>query len=182
MKLEVTVDGEARTVEVDLDRGVLRWNGREIPIKVGPDGFARTEIEIAGEKFAVEGWPPELADPPGAVVVNGERFAAAVVRSAGGAHVPSRPSAPVGLPAPSAPAPTSAGGTVVLPPMPGRVVELRVREGESVVKGQVLLVLEAMKMRNEVVAPVAGRVASLPVQVGSNVRAREPLAVLAPTP
>ncbi|HXQ93997.1 MAG TPA: acetyl-CoA carboxylase biotin carboxyl carrier protein subunit, partial [Thermoplasmata archaeon] len=62
------------------------------------------------------------------------------------------------------------------------VVELRVREGESVVKGQVLLVLEAMKMRNEVVAPVAGRVASLPVQVGSNVRAREPLAVLAPTP
>jgi biotin carboxyl carrier protein len=84
------------------------------------------------------------------------------------------------VPPPSAAEPQApvVGGTVVLPPMPGRVVEIRVREGEKVAKGHVLLVLEAMKMRNEVLAPVAGTVTALKVQVGSNVRAREPMVVL----
>ncbi|HEV8049856.1 MAG TPA: biotin/lipoyl-containing protein [Thermoplasmata archaeon] len=181
MKLAVTVDGETHTVELDLDRGLLRWKGRDVPVKLGPDAFAKSELEIAGEKFVVEGWPPGNPDPPGPVVVNGERFVAAIVRSSGTTPSVSAPVPNASTAAPAAsPAPPS-GGTVVLPPMPGRVVEIRVHEGDTVAKGQVLLVLEAMKMRNEVVAPVAGRVTSLPVPVGANVRAREPLVVLAPT-
>ncbi|MCI4326243.1 MAG: biotin/lipoyl-binding protein [Thermoplasmata archaeon] len=181
MKLAVTVDGETRTFEVDLERGVIRWEGRELPAKVVQDSFARVELEIAGEKFLVEGWPAGPTDVPGPLVANGERFVASLVRS-----VVAPPPPPPG--APTRPAPTPAaepaapaeGGTVVVPPMPGRVVEIRVREGEAVAKGHVLLVLEAMKMRNEVLAPVAGTVTAVKVQVGSNVRAREPMVVLAP--
>jgi biotin carboxyl carrier protein len=66
--------------------------------------------------------------------------------------------------------------------MPGRVVEIRVKVGEEVTKGQVLLVLEAMKMRNEVLAPVPGVVATLRVEVGTNVRAGEPMVLLRPKP
>jgi biotin carboxyl carrier protein len=180
MKLEVTADGEKRTFEVDLDRGVLRWEGRELPVKVVQDVFAKVELEVAGEKLIVEGWPPGFPDPPAPLVVNGERFAAAVARSSGATFATRprpAPAAPAGAPSP----PVSAGeGTPVVPPMPGRVVEIRVRAGETVTKGQVLLVLEAMKMRNEVVAPVAGTVASIRVEVGANVRAREPMVVLTP--
>jgi biotin carboxyl carrier protein len=183
MKLAVTVDGETRTVEVDLDRGVLRWDGHEVPANLVQDGFAKVELEIAGEKFLVEGWPPGNADPPAPLVVNGERFAATIVRSTVPAATPSRPApAPVAAAAPSpSPAP-SAGGTPVLPPMPGRVVELRVHEGDRVTKGQVLLVLEAMKMRNEVASPVAGIVASVHVAAGANVRAREAMLTVRPDP
>jgi|HubBroStandDraft_3_1064219.scaffolds.fasta_scaffold229013_2 biotin carboxyl carrier protein len=179
MKLAVTVDGETRTLEVDLERGVVRWEGRELPAKVVQDSFAKVELEIAGEKFIVEGWPAGPTDVPGPLVANGERFAASIVRSAVAAPPPT-PDAPARVPPPSAAEPQApvVGGTVVLPPMPGRVVEIRVREGEKVAKGHVLLVLEAMKMRNEVLAPVAGTVTALKVQVGSNVRAREPMVVL----
>jgi biotin carboxyl carrier protein len=182
MKLEVTVDGEKRTLEVDLERGVVLWEGREVPLRVVQDVFAKVELEIAGEKFIVEGWPPGNPDPPGPLVVNGERFAAAVVRASVARSAPARaaPSAP-GPPNAAPPAPTE-GGTSVLPPMPGRVVELRVREGERVTKGQVLLVLEAMKMRNEVVAPFAGTVVAVRVAAGANVRSGEPMVVLRPDP
>jgi len=64
--------------------------------------------------------------------------------------------------------------------MPGRVVEVKVREGEAVVKGAVLLVLEAMKMRNELTSPIDGVVRDLRVREGANVRARELMLVLVP--
>jgi biotin carboxyl carrier protein len=180
MKLEVTVDGEARTLEVDLERGVVPWKGRDMPVKVVQDGFARVELEIAGEKFVVEGWPPGNPMPPGPLAVNGERYAASVVRSAAPPTAGRAAAAPPPAAKP-APSPGSPGeGTPVLPPMPGRVVELRVRVGEEVTKGQVLLVLEAMKMRNEVVAPVAGTVATVRVEVGTNVRAGDPMVLLRP--
>jgi biotin carboxyl carrier protein len=59
--------------------------------------------------------------------------------------------------------------------MPGKVLELRVKDGDRVEKGQVLLVLEAMKMRNEVASPAAGVVAGLAVAAGANVRAKDVL-------
>jgi acetyl/propionyl-CoA carboxylase alpha subunit len=62
----------------------------------------------------------------------------------------------------------AAGGTVSTQ-MPGRVVRLCVQAGEEVVKGQPLLVVEAMKMENEMKAPVAGRVAEIFVVEGQTV-------------
>lgn len=67
------------------------------------------------------------------------------------------------------------GAAKVRPPMPGRVVALKVREGDEVQKGQVLLVLESMKMQNEVLAPHGGRVAKVHAREGQVV---EPSAVL----
>lgn len=60
-------------------------------------------------------------------------------------------------------------------PMAGGVVAVHVREGETVTAGQVLAVLEAMKMEHPVRAPIAGRVASVTVSAKSQVRARQPL-------
>jgi glutaconyl-CoA/methylmalonyl-CoA decarboxylase subunit gamma len=181
MKLEVTVDGEHWTFELDLERGVLRFDGRDVPVRVVQDAFAKVELELAGEKFAIEGWPPGTPEVPGPLVANGEQFRVALVRSSSASSAHRRPSAPEAPSATPAPAPSApAGGTVVLPPMPGRVVEVRVKAGESVTKGQVLLVLEAMKMRNEVLAPVSGTVVSVESKVGANVRAREPMVTLRP--
>jgi glutaconyl-CoA decarboxylase len=64
--------------------------------------------------------------------------------------------------------------------MPGKVVEVRVKEGETVRSGQVLVVLEAMKMRNEVPSPAAGRVTDLRVSPGSSASAREPMLRIVP--
>ena len=67
----------------------------------------------------------------------------------------------------SAPAPT--GGEQITAPMPGNILKVQVREGESVRKGAVLMILEAMKMENEIMAPCDGKVVSLRVQEGAAV-------------
>ena len=87
--------------------------------------------------------------------------------------------APKAAPAPAA-APKSAGaGSVkVNAPMPGKVVAVKANAGDTVKKGQVILVLEAMKMENDIVAPADGTVASIDTAVGSAVEAGETLATL----
>ncbi|MDH5491911.1 MAG: ATP-grasp domain-containing protein [Myxococcales bacterium] len=71
-----------------------------------------------------------------------------------------------------------AGGCVA--PMPGRILSLRVEQGQMVEAGALLLVMEAMKMEHEVTAPQAGRVAELRVAVGDQVEAAALLAVIEP--
>ncbi len=61
---------------------------------------------------------------------------------------------------------TSAGQSEVLAAMPGRVIEVKVRKGDSVSRGDLLLVLEAMKMQNEIRAESEGKVASLECEAG----------------
>ncbi len=88
---------------------------------------------------------------------------------------PAAPAAPVApaAPAPAATAPTaptgSVGATKVTAPMPGTILKVAVSVGESVKKGQVLVVLEAMKMENEIVAADDGVVASVNVTRGTSV-------------
>ena len=102
------------------------------------------------------------------------------------------PSAPVAAPAavkapkPVAPAPAAApvsaapaGSELIKAPMPGTIVAVTVQLGESVTKGQVLCVLEAMKMENEIVAPRDGTIASVSVAKGSTVNAGDPMVSLA---
>lgn len=70
----------------------------------------------------------------------------------------------------AAPAAKPAGnGESVTAPMPGTILNVLVKEGQTVKKGQVVAVLEAMKMENEIVAPVDGQVASISVDKGQNV-------------
>lgn len=73
-----------------------------------------------------------------------------------------------------------AHATHVRPPMNGKLERILVKQGEEVAKGDVLFVLEAMKMHNEVKAPVAGRVAALHLQVGATVEPRQVVLDLEP--
>ncbi|HEU4583258.1 MAG TPA: acetyl-CoA carboxylase biotin carboxyl carrier protein subunit [Polyangiaceae bacterium] len=75
-----------------------------------------------------------------------------------------------------------ASGMRVSAPMPGRVVKVNVRPGDSVAAGAALLSVEAMKMENELQAPGAGRVVSVSVQVGATVESDQELVVIAPEP
>lgn len=71
--------------------------------------------------------------------------------------------------------PTENKGKTVKSPLPGVILELRVREGDTVKAGDVLLIMEAMKMENNIVAPMDGRVAALKVGKGDNVLEGDPL-------
>ena len=73
----------------------------------------------------------------------------------------------------------TAGQQTVSAPMPGQVIELRVSAGDQVEAGQVLVVLEAMKMENAVVAPAPARVARVLVGAGEQVQRGQPLVELA---
>lgn len=87
--------------------------------------------------------------------------------------------------APAAPAPkaavqektvaTPAGATTITSPMPGTILKVNVNTGDAVKKGQVLLILEAMKMENEIVAPKDGKIASVNVEKGKPVNAGDVL-------
>ncbi len=69
----------------------------------------------------------------------------------------------------AAPAPKASGGAEVTAPIPGVIQEVNVKEGQTVKKGDVLFVLEAMKMKNNIVAKTAGTIASVNVTKGDTV-------------
>ncbi len=78
--------------------------------------------------------------------------------------------ASVAAPAPApAPAATPAGGTTINAPMPGTILKVNVANGQAVKKGDILLILEAMKMENEILAPCDGTVTGVNVQSGASV-------------
>lgn len=115
------------------------------------------------------------------ITVNGTAYDVAVEElGAGAAPVAAAPVAAAPVAAPAAPAAPAAGaGSVVVPsPMPGKILAVKQSVGASVKKGDVILVLEAMKMENEVVAPEDGTIASINVSEGSTVEAGDTLATL----
>ena len=81
--------------------------------------------------------------------------------------------------APAAPAAGLAAGDVVKSPMPGNVLKINVTQGQQVKEGEVLLILEAMKMENEIVSTKAGTVAQIVVSKGAVVETGAPLVVIA---
>lgn len=115
------------------------------------------------------------------ITVNGKAYDVAVEEVEGGAA-----SAPVAAPAAApavaaAPAPAAAPvaeGTKVTAPMPGNVLDIKVSVGDTVSAGQAIVVLEAMKMENDINAPVAGKVLSINTTKGSQVDTGAVLAVI----
>ena len=87
------------------------------------------------------------------------------------------PSAPA---APTAPAPAAApaGGEQVTSPMPGTILAVNVAVGDTVKRGQVLMILEAMKMENEIMCPCDGKIASVNTSKGSSVESGTLLCVI----
>ena len=80
--------------------------------------------------------------------------------------------------APAAPAAAAGEGAEVVAPMQGTILSVKVKEGDSVSKGQVLFILEAMKMENEIVAPKAGKVTSVGVTKGESVESGKALCTI----
>ena len=117
------------------------------------------------------------------ITVNGTAYDVAVEEVSGGSATVAAPApkaAPAAAPAPAPKAQTggAAGSVVVAAPMPGKILNIKSSVGASVKKGEVILVLEAMKMENEVVAPEDGTVASINVAAGDSVEAGDTLATL----
>lgn len=117
------------------------------------------------------------------ITVNGNVYDVTVEEGAstGAVSAPVAPkAAPKAAAAPAAkPAATGTAGSVKInAPMPGKIVDVKVKVGDAVKKGQTVLVLEAMKMENDIVAPEDGTVASINAAVGSAVEAGETIATL----
>ena len=114
------------------------------------------------------------------VTVNGVAYDVTVEETAGGAvaapaaapapaPAAAAPAAPAPAPAPAAAPAGSTGAVTVNAPMPGNILDVRVKPGDSVKAGDTLLILEAMKMENEISAPQDGTIASVNVSKGDTV-------------
>ena len=107
------------------------------------------------------------------VIVNGVEYDIAIEQVEAGpvkAAAQQEPqAAPAAKPQAQPQAQAAQGGEDVKAPMPGSILSLNVKEGDQVKRGQVLLILEAMKMENEILAPKDGEVAALSVQAGQSV-------------
>ncbi|TZE81573.1 biotin/lipoyl-containing protein [Calorimonas adulescens] len=126
------------------------------------------------------------------VTVNGNTYEVEVEELAGDLEKPSyvptsqpavtptspvtpKPAAP--QPRPQSPKPAAAPGAIASP-MPGTILDVKIKEGDEVEKGQVLMILEAMKMENEIIAPSDGKVKAIYVQKGASVNTGDPLVEL----
>ena len=104
--------------------------------------------------------------------------APAVIPAAAPVAAPQPVPAPVAATPAPAPAPAPAGAIVVEAPMPGKILKISVAVGASVVSGDVLLILEAMKMENEISAPAGGTVREIRAREGDSVNTGDVLVVL----
>jgi len=114
------------------------------------------------------------------ISVNGVAYSVSVEETAAGAApvAPAAAPAPKAAPAPAAaaaPAAPAAPAVEVKAPMPGNILDVKVAAGASVKAGDVLVILEAMKMENEIVAPQDGTVASINVHKGDTVNSGDTL-------
>ena len=111
-------------------------------------------------------------------VEEGFTCAASAPKAAAPAPKAAPAAAPKAAPAPAAAPAGAAGAVAVTAPMPGKILGVKASAGQAVKRGQVLLILEAMKMENEIVAPQDGTVATINVAVGDSVEPGATLATL----
>ena len=166
----VSIGGRSYEVEVRGDTVVV--DGHEFPVTV-ERGDAWDTVTAGGAAYRVA-LPPEGERESGmAVEVDHRPFTLEWEGRLGGG--PARRSARPASPRPASAASVAGGVTA---PLSGRVLRVAVAAGDAVEAGQLLLVLEAMKMENEINAPRAGTVRELPVAEGAQVAEGDTLAVL----
>lgn len=124
------------------------------------------------------------------ISVNGKSYEVEVEEIGGAATSAPVYSAPASAPAPAAPAAAPApkpaapaaggseGSTKVTSPMPGTILSINVNVGDAVSEGQAIVILEAMKMENEIVAPKAGKITSINTTQGASVNSGDLLATM----
>jgi acetyl/propionyl-CoA carboxylase alpha subunit len=161
VKYEIVIDGKAATLSAASGRFEFHPEGGvgiEHPYSMTPAGDDTWSILIDGRSYAV------TLLGAGDVSVNGRVFHVEVLD-------------PRGLRGRRTAA-ESSGPQSVTAPMPGRVLRVLVEAGQDVEAGQGLIVVEAMKMQNEMKSPRAGRVASVKVEAGATVSAGDILVVI----
>lgn len=121
-------------------------------------------VTLNGKNYEVE------VEKTEAVITNVSEAAPVAAPVAPAAPVAAAPAAPVAAP--------TAGGTNVTAPMPGAILAVNKNVGDSVNAGDVIFVLEAMKMENDIVAPCAGTIKQILVQKSSTVETDAVLAVI----
>ena len=126
-------------------------------------------------KVTLNGKVYEVEVEKGEAVIQAEYEAA--LPAAPAAAIPAAPAAPApSAAAASAAAPAAQAGAGTVPsPLPGNINEVRFSAGQTVKAGDVVIILEAMKMENEIVAPKAGTLTKIHVQKGAVVNTGDPL-------
>lgn len=145
---------------------LVTLNGNEYEVEVGADSVTLTAERIGAVKAAPAPAPVVSRPAPAAAPAPAPAPAPAAAVSA--------PAAAVSAPA----APVSGSGTTVAAPMPGNILKVMVKPGDAVKSGQILLLLEAMKMENEIYSPCDGTVSSVLVSVGGTVNSNDPMVVI----
>lgn len=140
----------------------IKINGNNYNVTIDEVEGNAAKVEVNGTPYNVEFEKP-LSKPKTISVVSKP------------AAAPAAGPAPAAKPAA---APAAAGGATVNSPLPGVVLEVKVKDGDKVTKGQVIMVLEAMKMENAIEAPCDGTV-TIKAQKGDSVLEGAPLAVIA---
>ena len=161
MKYEIVIDGKAADLSVAGERFEYRREGGaaiERRYSAAPAGDGIWSILIDGRSYAV------TILGPGEVSVNGRVFQVGVFDPR---ELRGRRSAA-----------DSSGPQAITSPMPGRVIRVLVDPGQEVAAGAGLIVVEAMKMQNEMKAPRAGRVAAIKTVAGATVSAGDVLLVI----
>ena len=140
----------------------LKINGNDYAVTVNEVDGSVAEVEVNATPFKVEfGKPIKKAAAP---------VAKPVAKSA----APAASAAPVAKPA----APAGGAGTTVSSPLPGVILDVCVKEGDAVKRGQTVMVLEAMKMENAIEATADGTVTAIKVGKGDSVLEGAPLVII----
>ena len=138
------------------------------------------KISVDGTQYLVE--MEEVGAPTPTPADAAPAASAAPVPAPAPAVAPAPAPAPAPEPAPApaaAPAPVAAGSHAQTAPMPGTILDIHVKVGDVVTANQPIMILEAMKMENEVVAEQAGTIASINVEKGAMVNPGDTLFTLA---
>lgn len=169
---KVTLGGRTYDVEVKGDKVVV--DGHEFAVTVKDDGAHRT-VKAGDIQYRVQLPPADQRQSGMQVMVDYRDFTMEYEGRLGGGPAPREPraAAPGGS---AGPRPGVKGG--VPAPIAGKVLRINVKVGDLVEQGQVLLLLEAMKMENEIKAPAAGTVKEIPVTEGARVVEGDTLVVV----
>lgn len=128
----------------------------------------KVTVIVEGREYVVE--VGSLADRPITATVNQKSYRVEVPAVKPAASQPAAPAVPISTATkPASPTVAVAPGKAVTAPMPGDIVEVNVKPGDSVSAGDVVCVLEAMKMKNMIRTSQSGKVASLEVSPGMSV-------------
>ena len=128
-------------------------------------------------KVTLNGKTYEIEVEKGNAIVEAEYEAAAPAPAAAPVSAPA--AAPAAAPTPAAAPAVTGAGEVVTSPLPGTVLDIKVSAGTPVKQGQLLVIVEAMKMENEILAPKDGTVSQVVATKGATVDSGAPLVVIA---